>query len=171
MKTCKQCDFPVFSHGYCKHHQFLRKDEKYLNSLSKKKKVYNIPSKNKDKKERVDFGFKTQVQMFDHLYDSQIKENGHLTCWLSGEPILNIEKGSSLYYSMFAHVLRKGKYTYWKLNPENIRIIQPLLHGIVDNWVDEYTTTYPNIDFNKWFSLQDEMQERYREFKTKMLLA
>lgn len=171
MKTCKQCDFPVFSHGYCKAHQFLRKDEKHLNSLNKKKKAYNIPKRKKDKKHRVDFGFKTQVQMFEYIHDSEIEKNGCLTCFVTGQPILNIEKFSSLWFCLFAHVIRKSDATYWKLNPDNIRILLPSIHTLVDNFVEDHRRDYPNVDFDKWFNLQDQMKEDYKEFKTKLLLA
>ena len=56
MKTCKalNCKYPVFSHGYCKNHQYLREDKpmvlnkprKPIKKLSDKRKemlaIYNI---------------------------------------------------------------------------------------------------------------------------------
>jgi len=69
------------------------------------------------------------------------------------------------------HVLRKGAYTYFKLNPDNIRLGQPYVHDLVDNFKPEYKEEHPEINFDKWFILQDEMKIKYEQFKKYNLLS
>ena len=111
------------------------------------------------KKEKL-FPFKNQVEVFNYVWETQ----PHV-CWLTGK-ILYQKR-----VDQFAHVLRKGKYTYFKLNPDNIRLLDPKVHDMVDNWDKKYREIYYWIDFDKWFQLQEEMKIKYEVFKSKNLLA
>ena len=165
-KQCQAdgCNNPVASHNYCWNHQFLRNDEKYLKSLLKKYKKgqakIKTNSKNKDKVSKDIFGFKNQVELFDYIW-----ENTPHVCWLTGRPLGEKD------VRMFAHVLRKGTYTYFKLNPKNIRLLLPTMHDLVDNFKEIYREQLPHIDFDKWFKLQDDMRIEYEVFKRKHLLS
>jgi len=112
------------------------------------------------KKKKQLFPFKNQIELFEHIWETQPHE-----CWLTGKPLC--EKR----VDQFAHVLRKGTYTYFKLNPENIKLLRHDVHNLVDNFKEEYRETYYWIDFDKWFKLQDEMRIEYEVFKHKNLLA
>lgn len=165
-KQCQAdgCNRDVFSHNFCQAHQYMRKDEKYLKSLLKQYKKGNAKikthSKNKDKTSKDIFGFKNQVEMFDYIWDTQ----PHV-CWLTNRPLLEKD------VSMFAHVLRKGTYTYFKLNPNNVRLLLPTIHDLVDNFKEEFREQLPHIDFNKWFKLQEDMRIEYELFKREHLLS
>lgn len=45
---------------------------------------------------------------------------------VSGQALLPL--GHFMWHWQFAHVLPKGKYTRWKLNPENIMLMLPNEH-------------------------------------------
>lgn len=111
------------------------------------------------------FPFSNQVEVFKHVWNTRKHE-----CWLSTVP-LNFEVGSQQWFCCMAHVLRKGTYTYWKLNPGNIILLHPLMHDLVDNWDEKYREKYPHIDFDKWFTLQSVFREEYDIFKQENLLA
>ena len=157
-KICKLegCNNNVFNTkaGYCKWHMY-----KAAKSTQKKRVRKYIKAKKKAVKNAY-FGFKTQIELFQHLWETQ----PHV-CWLTGRPLKECE------VSMFAHVLRKGKYTYFKLNPDNIRLLHPTIHDLVDNFKEEYRHQLPHIDFNAWFSLQEEMRDKYEQFKKENLLS
>jgi len=170
-KICNQeeCNNPVFSNGFCQYHQSFRTDKKWLKSLLKqhKKGVAKIKSRSdKPKKESKSFfPFKNQVEVFNYLWEME-----EHTCWLTGISI-HSQKNGNKWVNCFAHVLPKGAYTYWKLNPDNIRLLHPEIHELVDNYKEEYEEKYPNVDFRKWFDLQDKMKEEYEQFKKKHLLS
>jgi len=154
-KLCKNCGkYPVFSKGYCKYCQ-------YKNYTSIKEKQGSKYTKKKDKViKNGNFGFNTQMEMFKYIWNTQPH-----TCWLTGLALKEFD------VRMFAHVLRKGTYTYFKLNPKNIRLLHPTIHNLVDNFKEELREQYSHVDFNKWFKLQEEMKIKYEEFKRKNLLA
>jgi hypothetical protein len=111
------------------------------------------------------FGFKTQMEMFDYIWNTR----PHI-CWMTRRQ-LKYGKGDSKWKNQFAHGLRKGTYTYFKLNPDNIKLLDPIIHDLVDNFKEEYRQQLPHIDFDKWFSYQAEMKIKYKDFKDKNLLA
>jgi|SRR6056297_1890308 len=160
------CTNPVFAKNLCKYHQYKRKlatkksrEGKYTKEKRKSlKRAYIKPRANK--KPKVDFGFNTQIEMFNFIW----KNEPHV-CFLTGKPIKKYD------LRIMAHCLRKGRYTYWKLNPDNIRLLQPYVHHAVDNYEDHFPEIFPEIDFKKWFDLQEEMKIKYEEFKRKNLLA
>lgn len=166
-KKCQalDCDRDVFSHNFCQAHQYMRKDEKWLQGLLKQYKRGNAKIKPKKKQTKSLFPFKNQIEVFNYVWDTQPHR-----CWLTEVPI-NFAPMSSQWISSMAHVLRKGQFTYWKLNPENIRILQPTIHELVDNFQPQYITLYDWIDFDKWFDLQKQLEQEYELFKAKNLLA
>jgi len=153
------CTNNQFGGGYCLYHQYRRKS-----GTKTKCKGKTIRKKTKVVKNAY-FGFKTQIEMFDCIWEKQ----PHV-CWLTGRP-LQYKKGDDKWVNQMAHVLRKGTYTYFKLNPNNIRLLLPEIHDLVDNFKEEYREIYYWVDFDKWFRLQDEMRIEYEVFKSKNLLA
>lgn len=157
-KKCKipNCGNVPFNnkHGYCIFHAYkaristkIKRESKYTRQ---KKKLLKTAY----------FGFKSQIEVFDNVWEAE----PHI-CFLTKSPLRQKD------IRMFAHVLRKGQYTYFKLNPGNIRLLQPYVHDAVDNYEEGYEEKYPEIDFQKWFDLQEEMKIKYKEFKDKNLLA
>jgi hypothetical protein len=154
------CNNNQWGGGVCLFHQYKRK----LATKTKREGKYTRIKRKSLKKalndDIISFGFKDQVEMFNHIWETQ----PHI-CWLTKRPLPKKD------IRMFAHVLRKGTYTYFKLNPDNIRLLLPTIHDLVDNFKEEYRHQLPHIDFNNWFKLQEEMREEYKEFKERNLLA
>lgn len=115
-KKCKaeDCDYNVFSTGYCKIHQYLRTDPKKPKPLnrtaiqSKPKAINQISDKRKEKLK----GY-SQKDMFAEIWD----ERPHVS-ELSGDELL--PKGHSQWHWQFLHVLPKGSFPKFELKKENI---------------------------------------------------
>jgi len=159
MKACHHstCMNPVFSNGYCKNHQYLRTDSKYLSKLAERKFKQFHPEKKIIR--NINFGFKGESDMFYKIWD----ERSHV-CQFTGE---NLEWlfGSNLWFSCFAHLLPKGKFPLFKLNAENVRIVLPEFHTIVDQGIDKDRLKHPEWDFKAWDELVYQMKSEYIKFQ------
>lgn len=110
-KICKYpgCNNNVFGKGYCKYHQWCRLDYK----------PYKYKGKKKDK--HTQFGFKNQTELFNYIWDTRSHRSE-----LTDKPLL--PKGHPKWHFQFLHVLPKGSYPYYKLNPDNILLGLPDEH-------------------------------------------
>jgi len=107
------------------------------------------------------WGYTSQPKMFDALWDKALKEGkGEIICPFTGHKLRQYEN-TTFWYNCFAHVLPKGQYTYWKLNPNNIRIVYPLFHSIVDNGAMYQRETYKTWDWDAWDRLTEELEKEY----------
>lgn len=71
--------------------------------------------------------FKGQLELFNYVWDSR----PHIS-QLSGKPLL--PKGSMQWHHQFLHILPKGTYKHWKLNPENILLARPEEHDVQERF-------------------------------------
>jgi len=161
-KTCKaeNCYYPVWGGGFCQRHQWKRQDRK------PKKPAFRT------KRERIrtfDWGFDNQVELFDCLWDNARNEAGRVICPYTDVDITTF-KGEGIYYSCFAHVLPKGRYPWFKLNPRNVRVVLPVFHTLVDQGTSEERAKYPEWKFFQWYNDIEEMKIEYAQFKKDNLL-
>ena len=169
MRYCEfdNCTQSVFGtdkntrYGYCKRHQYLRTDRK-------PKKI--APRTSKEKVHEISFGFDSQIEMFQALWEQARDERGIVTCPFTKER-LNSFYNTELWYSCFAHVLPKGRYTYWKLNPDNIRVVFPDFHFYVDQKTLESRKRYPTWNFSLWDEEVEKLKLLYQIFKKERLLS
>jgi hypothetical protein len=165
MKACHQstCMNPVFSHGYCTNHQYLRTDSKYIDKQKDKRlrQYYPIKKIVRD----IDFEFRNELDMFNQIWDIRPHK-----CEFTGES-LDQFYGTDLWYSCFLHVLPKGRFPLFKLNAENVRLGFPDFHWIVDKGTKADRLDHPTWDFTFWDELVQEMKEKYIKFKKDNLLA
>ena len=92
--------------------------------------------------------FKNQKEMFDWIWDNK----PHIS-ELTGKPLL--PKSSFTWHHQFAHILSKGTYPKWRLNPNNIMIVRPEEHAKQES--------YP-----EFIEKREEMKrEYYKEFYNK----
>ena len=102
-----------------------------------------------------------QLDMFNKIWrDTPVDER---KCSITGA-VLNGYYGTSRYVSLFAHVLNKGYYTKWKLEPGNIRLLHPEVHRLVDQGTEEERKLFENkmgCSFKKWFDLKQKLREQY----------
>ena len=106
--------------------------------------------------------YKNQKELFKHIWD--IREH---KCWLTGQ---NLDRfiGTMFEPWLFAHVLPKGKYPKMKLNPDNIVLLHPEVHTLVDNYLLEYKDKVhyvsgvpTKIPFEKFFNYKEELKIIY----------
>lgn len=162
-KPCKadNCYSRRWGGGFCQRHQWMR-DDKKKKSIAK---ITATPRANK-----IGFGFEDQLSMFQALWENAMDKNGVVTCPYTGE-CLNRFYNTEMWYSCFAHVLPKGRYTYFKLNPANIRIVHPDFHTIVDQGSSDDRTKHPDWDFDKWDGEKEAMKVEYQKFKNENQLS
>jgi hypothetical protein len=163
MKTCKKegCYRPVWGKGFCLSHQYLRQDKP-------KRPIYK--TKDIQPTHKLDFGFDNQQDLFAWLWQEAKDKNGIVTCPYTGER-LNRFYNTELYWSCFAHILAKGKYTYWKLNPKNVVVCFPDFHVVCDQGSSLDRANHPNWDFRAWDNRKEELKIEYELFKKQNLLA
>lgn len=65
---------------------------------------------------------------------------------------------------MFAHLLNKKNYPFFKLCPTNILLVHPDVHYCVDNFIQDMRQKNPTFDFNRWFKLLEEQKQQYKKF-------
>lgn len=66
--------------------------------------------------------FKSQSEMFGWIWDNRPHKSE-----LTGKPLLS--KGHFQWHWQFLHVLPKGSYPMWRLNPDNIILALPEEHS------------------------------------------
>jgi len=155
MKKCQidNCFNPVFSHGYCQRHGYLRTDKKNMPVQARRIRLSDYS-----------FGFEDQSTLFDWLWENAKDVCGRVFCEFTGEG-LNQFYNTSLYYNCFAHVLPKGRYTYFKLNPANIKIVFPEFHRIIDQGSRDKRLEHPLWKWELWDAKVVEMKEQYLKYK------
>lgn len=177
-KTClaENCNNPIGSHKYCWHHQYLRTDEKYIQSLEKKKHknlsfeqidkrikfLYN-PKLNPIKRTPLKKQYKASGEKI--LFNILIKTRPHIS-WLSGLVINNID------YSNCAHVLSKAqnKYPAYKLCDFNIVFLTRDEHRMYDQGTIEERQKYAyemlqkgiTVDWSRLYLYAEELKLKYK---------
>jgi hypothetical protein len=154
-KTCKYpgCTYPVFGGGYCRAHQWKRTDKK-PKPIAKRAVKDNLKA--------LDFGFANQIEMFKHIY---FKAKKPIKCMISGRDITDCMNGPINHWIRFyAHILPKGKYTYWKLNPRNIIMLHPEAHHIVDQGTQEDRDGHQDWNWTAWNAEVEFAKEEYQQY-------
>jgi len=141
-KSCNKdgCNNPRWGGGYCRNHGYLRTDKK-LKGLSNVRK----PTGERD--------------MFDEIFS----ERPHVS-QLSGKPIGHF-KGTDFYPNLFAHVLPKGQYKHYRLNKQNIILLTPYEHILLDQGSEENRAKYGEENDCDWswiYELKVKLREEYR---------
>lgn len=169
-KTCNcGCGRPVFSHGYAKYCQWKRTDDKKPKKLQYH--AFKCKGRSLALESALNFGFEDQLSMFQTLWENARNEKGEVYCMFTGEKLNFWAAQESWYYCLFAHVLPKKNYPYFKLNPDNICIVHPEFHRIVDQGTTKDREAHPDWKWDEWDALVIETKQKYIEFKRKNLLA
>jgi hypothetical protein len=138
MKTCSHtnCNNPVFSHGTCKYHY------RYKPKVSKKIVVKSEQS---------------QIELFNKVWTSR----PHVS-ELSGDP-LDCYYGTSLWFSCFAHCLPKGRFARYKYLEENIILVTPEEHRLIDQGTADQRLEYPEVNWDLFYQKYEYLKRRYSE--------
>lgn len=108
----------------------------------------------KEKKEKP-----KQYDLFLKMYNNGF----NFVSFLTGRQVKE-RPGSLLFVNCFAHVLPKGSYTHYKMNPENIVILSPEEHHLFDFGSEEQRQKYAEVNKCDWsglYELRDRLKEKY----------
>ena len=170
-KVCKGCgqEAYIWARGMCKRCSVLATKQGEHRTFSSKR-YKNIPSRKKQQN-RTDiylkslFGFRSQVELFDYLWDNRPWE-----CPFTGENLKKYADDSLMRRICCAHVLPKGKFPLFKLNPDNVMLVDPRFHNIVDRGTSQDRDNHPSWNFAMWDELVEGMKEEYKIFKQQHML-
>ena len=105
----------------------------------------------------------SQPELFNMVWQEALA-SGRVRCFISDKDITHFRPGvHERWMWCCAHVLSKGQYSKWKLKKDNIRLLHPDVHYMVDNWEEKYREKNTDHDFDKWFELQDEFKKQYNK--------
>ena len=151
---CKEpgCSYPIFSHGYCSKHSYRWKSKEPIPKYKKK-----APKPNS-------FGYTGQLEMFmDVVYLAPRP----IVCPISGHNITNYFKGEpGEWVSCCAHILNKGKWPLFKLNPANIMLVDPEVHRLLDQGT-ELQRISTGWDFSPFYKRQEQLKLEYNEYRAR----
>ena len=144
MKTCKyeNCNNPVFSHGYCRAHQWARQDDKkplVSTSIHERKTVRPKPKK----------GVTGELELFKSIWN----ERPHIS-EISGLPIQRFDPTS------FHHILTKGAYPEARLDKDNIIIVTRGEHNALHSYSWQQLVDI-DIKYEKALHKYLDIKERY----------
>jgi hypothetical protein len=108
------------------------------------------------KKPKKAFGFDSEKDLFMYLWD-----NSDHKCRVSGKT-LDMFFGTTRFWSMFAHILPKGRYPEYRLNPDNVWIVHPDIHDLFDNRSREMQDA-SGYDFNPLRQKKEQLKADYYE--------
>lgn len=142
-KTCQAegCNFPRWGGGYCKKHGYLRTDKK-PKGLTKQYKPTG------------------EYEMFTMIW----KDRPHKS-EISGRD-LDPFFGTELFVNMFAHVLSKGLYGKFRLLKENILLVHPDEHDLIDASYKQRRQEYEqefNCSFDIFYERREQLKQKYNE--------
>jgi len=93
--------------------------------------------------------FKNQKELFKHIWETRGEENGYKS-ELTGNQLYHVNHYK--WHWQFLHVLPKGTYPKYKLNPDNILLATPDEHVNQEN-------------YEVFIEKQDELKRKYyKEF-------
>lgn len=102
-----------------------------------------------------------EKELFDDIWEDRVHKS-----FISGKP-LDQYHGTDFYVNMFAHVLAKGKYPKFRLEPENIVLLTPEEHTLLDHGTIAQRKKYSEenlwVDWDKLFEHREYLKEKYNQ--------
>lgn len=143
-KTCKECNNRIWARGYCQHHDRINNPSKY------QIKKTGITSKSSG--DRVSKGLKRsptgELELFKRLYEER-----NQTCQLTGKWI-------AFDVNCFAHILGKGSHGKFRLNPDNILMVDKRIHQLYDHeGRDKLLAEFPEAEVI--YELKEKLRWKY----------
>lgn len=145
----KGCYNPVWKEGYCYAHQYYVAAKKPIPKY-KKRKVSKTES----------YGFRSQMELFQYVIYNAPRP---IICPVSGRDITKLfEQDPSVWVSCCAHIIPKGRYPRWKLNPRNILLLDPEVHHLFDQGT-EAQRQKTGWEWTELYNLQEQLKREYEE--------
>ena len=182
MKQCfaPRCTNPAFSHDFCKTHQFMRVDDKWVQSQLKQKEKEALRRTNFKSMRTPIIGkpyssIKTKPkeaagehELFEELWSTR----KHVS-WLTGVPLRQYEDKMDeeqcwhkhpLWYNLFHHVLNKKNYSKFRLLHDNIIFLTPQEHVDIHSLSkDKLIAKYGEDNMNRYYDLVEQLKSQYNE--------
>lgn len=139
-KKCQapDCNRDVFSHDYCKIHQHMRKDEKWLKSLLKQYKKGNAKIKHKSDKRIAE----------DKVYAKMNPANTR--CFFSNKPLDETKEKHHLWGRSGSNYLDE-KFLMWVNHKYHMDYHhKPYDYLVKQPWYEGFLKRLKNIDINLW---------------------
>ncbi|MBT7928817.1 hypothetical protein HN682_02705 [Candidatus Peregrinibacteria bacterium] len=176
-KTCSICDRPVWKNGKCRYHDDTQKplvsssNFKSTNVPLRRRSSISVPytalkRKSPNKVENTEWGYDNQFGMFLSLWENA-KKAGKVYSQISGIDI-TWTYGTDLWVNCFAHILNKEMWRRYKLNPNNILIVSPDEHSLLDQGTVKQRKDYEtknNCSFDLFYTKKDKLQQEYMATK------
>jgi hypothetical protein len=102
--------------------------------------------------------------MFDYMWDNWVP-----VCAYTGKDLKSFRDDPDMRRRCCAHVLPKGKFPLFKLNIENMALVHPEFHRIVDQGTYKDRGKHPTWLWKVWDDRVDRMKVEYELFKEKHL--
>lgn len=110
---------------------------------------------------------KLSVMKKKHLQESQIKlfkkiwDNRSHYSEISGEPLERYT--DELWLCIFAHILPKSHYPRYKYSEENIMLVTPSEHQLLDQGTYDQRAKYPKVNWDLFFQKKEHLKRQYYE--------
>ena len=98
--------------------------------------------------------FKSQIELFNYIWATRPHKSE-----ISGQSLDNVP--DYLWLNCFTHILPKGKYPKWKYEAENIMLLLPIEHILVDAGTIDERKAYEEenkCSFQKFYDKKDELR-------------
>ena len=157
-KTCKGCgqEKYLFGRGLCD--ACYRRSQSSVNRRSQLNHS-KTPLRGKKPEKHTYFGYDSQMEMFNDIWDNMDKPR---VCPISKEKLDKLYN-TSRWHWCFAHILSKGMFPKWKLNPNNIMVVHPDVHTLIDQGTEDQRKK-SGFDFSVFYNIQEELKKEYKKF-------
>lgn len=143
--------------GYCLRCIRLNLNKGSVKNKEKPKKT-RIAKVSKKRKEEAKSG--GQYNLFIEIWSERETKSE-----ISDRSLKHMHPGHTKFVSMFAHILPKGKYTKYRTRKENIIVVHPDEHTLIDHGTEEqrgrYSEEYPKTNWDIFFNKQKELKSKY----------
>ena len=162
MKICNHsgCQNFVFSHSFCKQHQYDRVDDKYRRSIENRVN-HNSTIQN------TEYNSTGESELFDEIWITSNKRSfvsGDYLTPYAGKVVNGEFVKSRMFHWLFHHVLKKELYKRFILYKKNIILLSPQEHTDIHSLDKEKLLTM-NPRWKLVFDLHEELIQEYKQTK------
>lgn len=167
MKFCKHCNqYARVGFETCFGHSYLdsRSEATPKKTKSKKTTVKKKPIKRRSTKRQLEAKEYGQNDMFLEKWNNSIKKS-----YISCRDLSHLEVGSNYWRCSMAHILPKSKYTKYRTYINNLVIVHPEEHQLIDQGTEDQRTKYKkeweakgySINWDVFYELQEKLKTFY----------
>jgi len=156
-KTCKGCgqERYLFGRGLCD--SCYRRAQKPLQRRSQLKQG-KTPRKERKAVKHAYWGYEKQLEMFHDIWDNMDVPR---ICPISGKKLDGLWN-TDRWHWCFAHILPKGNYPKYKLFADNIMVIHPEAHTLIDQGTEEQRAAL-DWEWDMFYSRAEELKKSYKK--------